>query len=156
MKHRKGPYPSPSAPKLWAANVIPPMIATLSGEFTVSRTGVPMGALNLPCRVSDVWMSIGASGKHNTHAVSLTGDVKINGVSCLATQPVIAHVSGEASMQKTTKVTGDTGVTQSVLGTSNRVFPGDVVSCDFAVTRGGSLDIEMANAAIVVEFEPVF
>jgi len=156
MKQRKGPYPSPSFAKLGSADIVSPLVATISGEFTVSKRGVPLGSVALPCRVADVWASVGASGKDDSNTLSFAVNVKINGTTCLSTQPVIAHVSGEASTNKTTKETGDTGVTQAVLSSSNSVSVGDVITYDLVLTRTSSPTTEMANATVVVEFEPVF
>jgi hypothetical protein len=154
MKQRKGPYPSPSAAKLWAANAMPPMMDVVSGEFTTNVTGKPLGAVGMSGRVSNVWMSVGASGKDDAATLSLTVDVKINGTTCLTTKPIIAHVSGEASQQKTTKTSTDTGVTQTVLSSANTVADGDVITYDLTLTRTASPTTEMSNAAVVVEFEP--
>jgi len=65
-------------------------------------------------------------------------------------------VSGEASQQKTTKVAGDTGITQGVVSPSADDYsPGDVFTADLVLTRTNSPTTEMANVAIVVELEPV-
>jgi len=156
MKQRKGPYPSPGFPKLVAANVVPPLVAAFSGEFTANVTGYPMGSVGLPGRISDVWVSVAGSGKDDSATLSLAADVLINGTTCLTTNPVIAHVSGEAAQQKTTKVSGDTGVTQAVLSSSNSVSQGDIISCSLTLTRTASPTTEMNNVAVVVEFEPAF
>ena len=156
MKQRKGPYPSPGFSKMVAANIMPPVVAVFSGELTADITGYPMGSVGVPGRVSDVWMSVAGSGKDDAAPLSLTADVLINGVTCLATNPVIAHVSGEAAQQKTTKTSGDTGVTQAVISSNNSVSQGDVISCNLSLTRTASPATEMHNATVVVEFEPAF
>lgn len=156
MKQRKGPYPSPGSPKQWAANILPPLVAVVSGEFTTSKNGLPLGAIGLPGRVSDVWMSVGGSGKDDAATLSATADVLINGTTCLTTAPIIAHVSGEAAQQKTTKTSSDTGVTQAAVSSANSVAQGDVLTCNLTLTRTSSPTTEMHNAAVVVEFEPSF
>jgi len=150
-----GPYPSPGFKKQVAANQTAPMMATHSGEITASTPGMPLGASNVGGKVSDVWISVGASGKDDSATLSITVDVKINGTSCLTTTPVIAHVSGEASTNKTTKISGDTGVTLRVLDSDNNdVSPGDMLTYDITLTRTASPTTEMSAVAIVVEFEP--
>ena len=156
MKQRLGPYPSPAFKQQMAANNTAPIMATQSGEITVSTPGMPLGAANVGGRVSDVWFSVGASGKDDSATLSMTVAVKINGTSCLTTPTVIAHVSGEASTNKTTKISGDTGITQRVLDSDNNtVSAGDVVTYDMTLTRTASPTTEMNTVAIAVEFEPV-
>jgi len=123
MEQGRGPFPSPAFKKQLAANDPSPMLGTISGEVTASSPGRILGAVNVAGKISDVWFSVGASGKDDSDTLSMTVDVMINGTSCLTTPPVIAHVSGEASTNKTTKVSGDTGVTQRVLNAA-RFGPG--------------------------------
>jgi len=131
------------------------MIALISGELTASQKGVPLGVANVAGKSSNVWLSVGASGKDDTNDLSVTVDVKINGTSCLTTAPIIAHVSGEASTNKTTKDDADTGVTQCVMDPdANDVSYGDVLTYDMLLTRTASPTTEMCTFAIAVEFEP--
>ena len=151
----KGPYPSPGFKQQLAANDHSPMLATFSGEISASAPGRLLGASNVGGKVSDVWLSVGESGKDDSATLSMTVDVMINGTSCLTTTPVIAHVSGEASTNKTTKVSGDTGVTLRVLDSDNNdVSPGDVLTYDITLTRTASPTTEMNAVAVAVEFEP--
>lgn len=154
MNRNKGPYPSPAFKKQ-IANAVVPMMYSYSGELTGTISNQPLGAAVTSGKVSGVWMTIEASGKDDTNTLSLSGDVSINGTSCLTTNPVIAHVSGEASQHKTTVVTGDTGITQTVLdGDEIAVVQGDIITCDLTLTRTASPTTEMKNPCIVVEFEP--
>jgi hypothetical protein len=156
MERGRGPYPSPAFKQQVAANTTTPMLMTVSGEVTASENGVTLGAASVGGRVSDVWLSVGASGKDDSATLSIAADVKINGTSCLTTAPVIAHVSGEASTNKTTKVSGDTGITQRVLDSDNNTLsPGDVLTYDMTLTRTATPTTEMSAVAIAVEFEPV-
>ena len=156
MDQKLGPYPSPAAKRQWAANSTSPMMAFQSGELTTNATGVPLGAANIGGNISDVWISVGRSGKDDSNTLSLTVDVKINGTTCLSTAPVIAHVSGEAATNKTTKNDSDTGVTVRALDADNiSVSQGDIITYDMALTRTPSPTTEMANLAVVVEIEPV-
>ena len=155
MKQRMGPYPSPGARKQWAANDPSPMIALVSGELTANVTNAPIGAVNIAGKVSNVWLSVEESGKDDAADLSLTVDVKINGTSCIDTAPIIAHVSGEASTNKTTKDDADTGVTQCTMdGDNNSVSYGDILTYDMVLTRTASPTTEMRTFAIAVEFEP--
>jgi len=155
MKQKMGPYSSPGAQRQWAANEVSPMMALHSGEITGNITDAPLGAANVGGKLQDVWLSCEESGKDDSNTLSLTVDVKINGTTCLTTAPIIAHVSGEASSNKTTKVSGDTGITQAVMSASaNDVSPGDMITYDMTLTRTTSPTTEMRNLAVVVAFEP--
>jgi hypothetical protein len=147
-----GPYPNVNFAQQVNA-VVEPAVGVVSGEITVNKLGAPLGAAKHAGKVSDVWFSVLASGKDDD-TLSLELDLKINGVTCLTTKPVIAHVSGEASMQKTTKESGGTGVTQAVIDPDAAEYsPGDVFTYDLTLTRTNPAT-EMANAAVVVELEP--
>jgi hypothetical protein len=133
---------------------MPPVQAAVSGEIT-STTVVNVGAARFKGAVKNVWLSVGSSGKDDSNTLSLAADVRINGTTCLATQPAIAHVSGEAATQKSTKSTSDTGVTVAVLDYTNYTFnPGATIEATFILTRTASPTTEMANPCIVVELEP--
>jgi len=150
----RGPYPDPGFAQQCNQVVEPHIGAVFSGEFTTDRRGYPLGASKFAGRVSDVWLSVGASGKDDGDDLSVELDVKINGTTCLTTKPVIAHVSGEASSQKTTKESGDTGVTQAVVSASADDYaPGDLLTADVVITRS-SPTTEIANVAVVVELDP--
>ena len=155
MKHKLGPLPSPGLARQIAANAMPPLMDCYSGEITANVEARPLGAAILGGRVSEVCLSVEASGKDDSNTLSIEADVFINGVSCLTTKPKIAHVSGETSQQKTTIVTGDTGITQSVMNSSANTFSvGDVFSYDFQLTRTASPTTEMKHPVIVVKLEP--
>jgi hypothetical protein len=131
------------------------MSVAVSGELTATVGGAPLGAPRFDGSIEDVWISVGASGKDDTNSLSVEADVRINGTSALTTKPKIAHVSGEASQQKTTKVSGDTGVTQVDLNESANTFSaGDVISYDLVLTRTASPTTEISNVALVVELLP--
>jgi len=131
------------------------MMALVSGEITTDVRGCPLGAANVAGKISNVWLSVEASGKDDAATLSLTADVKINGTSCLDTAPIIAHVSGEASTNKTTKDDAGTGVTQCAMDDDNNdVSYGDVLTYDMVLTRTASPTTEMRTFAIAVEFEP--
>ena len=155
MKQKMGPFPTPGAMRQWAANEVSPMMALKSGEITGNITDAPLGASNVGGKIQDLWLSCEESGKDDTNTLSLTVDLKINGTSCMTTAPIIAHVSGEASTNKTTKVSGDTGVTQAVVDPdANDLSPGDILTYDMTLTRTASPTTEMRNLAVVVAFEP--
>jgi len=155
MRHKKGPLPGVGMMHQIAADAMVPLMDIYSGEITANVKGKPLGAANLGGRVSEVFLSVEESGKDDTNTLSIEGDVFINGTSCLTTKPKIAHVSGEASQQKTTVVTGDTGITQSVMDPDNNAFSiGDVFSYDFNLTRTASPTTEIKHPVIVVRLEP--
>jgi len=156
MDQKRGPYPSVGFLKQIAANETSLITGLLSGEITVGASGDrPLGASNISGKISDVFMSIEGSGKDDSATLSITGDVKINGTSCLDTTPVIAHVSGEAATNKTTKTSDDTGITQAVMDPdANDVTLGDMLTFNATLTRTASPTTEMKNLAVVVEFEP--
>jgi len=131
------------------------MVALFSGQITASKPGVLIGATKGHGKVVDVFLAIKGSGKDDSNTLSLTADVMINGTSCLTTAPVIAHVSGEAATNKTTKETGDTGITQAVIDTDNDDYAaGDVLTCNWTLTRTASPTTEMNNAVLIVELQP--
>jgi hypothetical protein len=150
-----GPYSDPSFRKQAEFVLSQSMSYCVSGEFTANDMGFPLGVPKRAGKIANVFLSCEQSGKDDSNALSFTCDVRINATSCLTTPPVIAHVSGEASQQKTTKVTGDTGITQAVMDTSNWTFnEGDVITANLVLTRTASPTTEMKTACIVVELEP--
>jgi len=155
MKRQIGPFASVHELKRMDANVMPPMQSSFSGEITTDSDNGVMGAVNAGGRVSNVWMSVAASGKDDTNPLSIAVDVRINGTTCLTTQPFISHVSGEASTQKTTIITGETGIRQAVINSSANTFaPGDIISRVFDLTRTATPTTEISNPVVVVELEP--
>lgn len=155
MERQQGPYPSPAFLKQIAANVLPPIMYSYSGEVTGKINNAPMGAALTSGKVKSVWMTVGASGKDDSNPLQISGEVSINGISCLTTQASITHVSGEASQHKTTVVTGDTGITQAVIdGDNNSFSQGDLFTCDLTLVRTSSPTTEILNPCIVVELEP--
>lgn len=155
MKPRKGPYPSPGFRKMVEANSASPITEVISGEITADVRGAVLGAAPVTGFVRSFWISLRQSGKDDSNTLSAEADLKINGVSCLTTKPKIAHVSGEASTNKTTRESTDTGITQSVIDRDNDdVALGDLLTYDLDVTRTASPTTEMAQAALVVEIEP--
>ena len=152
----KTPFPFVGLEALIDARTQPPLQYAGSGESIVTAIVNPLGAVRRSGRIREVFMSVGASGKDDSNPLQISGDVMVNGVTCLTTQPSIAHISGEASQQKTTKMTGDTGIAQAVIDTTaNTVTAGDVLTSTFTVVRTASPTTEISNPVIVVEFEPV-
>jgi len=155
MKPYTGPFENPSfASQIESVNMSP-MIACFSGEITADKGGYPIGAARFAGHISDVWITVEGSGKDDTNPLSMAANAYINGVSCLTTPPAIAHVSGEASAQKSTVSTGDTGITQAVVNSSaNQFSAGDIITVGLTMTRTASPTTEMANACVVVEIMP--
>lgn len=156
MESGKGPYPVTDWRKKIAANVMPPMIGTYSGELTAGVQDLTLGAVRIAGEIDDVFMSVEAMGKDDSNELNISGEVLINGVSCLSTVPMLAHVSGEASQQKTTVVIGDTGMTAAVMNRStNKFSPGDIISAKFTIERTASPTTEIKNPVIVANLLPI-
>ena len=138
-----------------AEHVAAPGMPTVSGEVTAT-VSVPVGVVRESGRIKAVNMSVQGSGKDDTNALSLAADVAINGVSIMTTNPVIAHVSGEASVHKTTYPSaGDTGITQGVVNESaNSYNAGDIITATFLLTRTASPTTEMATPVMMIDFYP--
>lgn len=149
------PKPQPNFDRLNAESDGITMQIGISGELTASIENYPLGTYDKKFGVADVWLSVEASGKDDSNDLYFEADVKINGTSCLSTSPKISHVSGEDSQQKTTYITGDTGITQSVIDASNYDGePGDVITFDFDLTRTSTPTTEILNPFIVVRLMP--
>lgn len=156
MKEFQGPFPSVGWRKRLSVNVMPPMQDVYSGNLVASVVARPMGAARTGAKVTNVWLSALACGRDDSNALMFSGEVFINGTSCLSTLPSINSTNGAASEHKTTKVTGDTGITQAVINTAaNTVAAGDVITYTFHVVRTATPTTEIKNAVIEVEFEPI-
>jgi len=154
MKQDRLPLPSVTFGEFVNQEVMGPMVSAISGELTASVKTATLGAAKKSGTVRDAWFSVGASGKDDDDTLSVALNVYINGTTCLSTNPVIAHVSGEVSQQKTTAATGDTGVTQAAIDHSaDDVVAGDVLTYDLTLTRT-SPTTEMQSPVVVVELEP--
>ena len=79
-------------------------------------------------------LSVNQGGQDDSDQLRVSGEVFINDTTCLTTVPSIGYVSGEASQQKTTAVTGDTSITQAVVDQAANSFnPGDVFTYNFTI-----------------------
>lgn len=158
-RRNKTPFPQVGLEGKIDSSIQGPYYLNMSGEITAISGEVPVGATRKAGRVVDVWMSAQESGKDDSIQLAVSGEAYINGVSCLSTVPSIRHISGEASQAKTTKVTGDTGITQAVINESANTFaPGDIISAQLVgVERSPSVTptTEIHNVVIVIEVEPV-
>ena len=148
------PAPSIAFAKDVALYNEPPLICSISGELTVTRANHVLGAAHFPGRVRNVWMSVGNCGTDKDDTLAISGEVYINGVSCLTTTPKIAGVSGETGAQKTTLVTGDTAIVQGVVNPAANSFDsGDVFTCNIKVQRTTPQD-EVESVVLVVDLLP--
>jgi hypothetical protein len=149
------PFPGPAFSKQVEFALSQTFGMSFSGEFKADVDNKPIGAVKTAGKVANVFLSVEKSGKDDTNPLQVSGEVFINSVSCLTTKPSIAHVSGEASQQKTTIVTGDTGIAQAAMDTDNNSYvPGDVLTATLTLERTGSPTTEILNPVIVVELEP--
>lgn len=155
-RNYRGPFPDPAFDKQVAAVQMQFSMDTVSGEISASDGGRGLGIARYAGKILNAGLSVLASGKDDTNTLSVEADVLINGVSALTTKPKIAHVSGEASAQKTTLETGDTGITQCVVNAAACEFAvGDVIQWNMLLTRTASPTTEMSNPSLVVEVEPI-
>lgn len=155
MEPNRGPFPTPAIMRQLSANVMPPLQDPVSGEIRVNLSHRVLGAAQMPGRVTDVWMSVRATGKDDSNALGFSGEVYINGVSCLSTIPSIGAISGESSQQKTTRITGDTDIVQAVLdNTANSFSAGDVFTWSLTLKRTATPTTEINSPVMVVVLEP--
>jgi len=155
MKELIGPFPQPGWRKRISLNALDPMQATYSGELKATLGVGTIGAVRTSGRVNDYWISANACGQDDDAPLGITGELYINGTTCLSTKPTIYYVSGEASQTKTTKASGS-GITQAVIDrTADTFTPGDVLTYQITLARTASPDVEMSNLCIVVELEPL-
>ena len=155
MRKDGHPLPEVAWDKRVSLHVLPPLQASFSGEL-VAIAHATLGAPRFAGAIKEVWISVAQSGKDDTNELNVSGDVLINSVSCLTTKASIAHVSGEASQQKTTKAgSSDSGIQAAVLDYTNYTFePGDVFEVKWYITRTASPTTEIQNPVVVVELEP--
>lgn len=155
-KNYLGAWPDPNFDRQVSDVVSPPMVAVVSGEFIASKRGAVLGVVRHPGRISGVILSAESVGKNDTQVPTATGNVYINGVSCLTTNPVVAAVSGEAAQHKTTEPNAaDTGVTAAVINqAANTVQRGDVVSFSIEYSGNTNPTTKMKNVTMLVEFDP--
>jgi len=153
----KTPNPSMAFAQDVAQYNEPPLVSGVSGEFTLTQDNMILGTPKFAGRISDVFLSIKDCGTDITNALNISGEVYINGTTCLSTTPKIAGVSGEAGAQKTTIVTGDTAVVQAVINpAANSYSPGDVITGSILIQRTGSPDTEMESPVLAVDLFPDF
>ncbi len=152
----RGPLPDPAFGKQAASVAMQLNDGWVSGEITASRTNEPLGLARYAGKVLNASLSVLASGKDDSNDLYVEADVMINEVSVLTTKPKVAHVSGEASSQKTSLETGDTGITQAVINVAACEFAvGDVITWNLELTRTASPTTEINSAVLTVEVEPI-
>lgn len=126
----------------------------ISGEFTATRWNVPLEPAPFTGFITDVWLAVKSTGKDDTNPLKVAANVKINGVSCLTTQPYITHVSGEAATNKTSIAAVSGSIVEAVIDlTANSITKGDIITCDYVITRTATPTTEINNPCIVVELE---
>jgi len=158
MKSRSdsGPLPTQRFAQQVADIAMPPLQGSLTGDQTSDALVNPAGIARFDGAIVGFYVSVGASGKDDSNALSAEFDCKINGVTCLSTLPIIAHVSGEASQQKTSfPEAADTGITEAVIDPAAAEFSaGDVITWDFDITRTASPTTEMNAPCAIIELRP--
>jgi hypothetical protein len=153
-----GPLPSPGFPQQVAAVVQPPFVGFFSGEVTTSMGIRPLGMARYAGKVTGVYMSVALCGKDDTPANTprISGEVYINGTTCLTTTPKIGCHSGEAAAQKTTITeAADTNVAAAVIDqTANTVAAGDVISWSYTYAGSTSPTTKLKHPCVLVEVTP--
>jgi hypothetical protein len=131
----------------------------ISGEFKASMPQQPLGVARYAGKIVAVNLSAGNMGKDDTSANSprISGEVFINGTSCMTKPVSIGYKSGELqNLQKTSFADAAKAcVQQGVINTSaNTVAVGDVIT--WKMTYGGSASptIKTQNPCIIVEVVP--
>jgi hypothetical protein len=153
-----GPLPSPNFHQQVSAVVLPPLVGFYSGEVSASIGQRPLGLARYAGKITGVYLSVSSCGKDDTAANTprISGEVYINGTTCLTTTPKIGCVSGETAAQKTTMVeAADTSVVAAVIDqTANDVAAGDVIT--WAITYGGSASptTKLKHPCVLVEVTP--
>uniref|UniRef100_A0A6M3IQE5 Uncharacterized protein n=1 Tax=viral metagenome TaxID=1070528 RepID=A0A6M3IQE5_9ZZZZ len=138
-----------------SANIMPPLMDVISGEVYYNQYGRPLGAAHNSGRVSDFYLSVLECGRDDDAPINLSGELYINGVTCLTTKPSIGGAASEAGSQKTTRIAGDDDITQAVIdGSANDVTAGDVLSWDCIIDSQSSPDTKINGIVAVVVFEP--
>jgi len=131
----------------------------VSGEITVTKRGLPVGIARKSGMITNVGLSLLTCGSDGTDALNMSANVKINGTTCLTTQPnIVAGGAGGTNTgtaeNRTTLDPNDSGITAAVIDTTaNSVYVGDVITCDLTLVRT-TPETEMADAIVVVDFEP--
>jgi hypothetical protein len=153
-----GPLPTPNFPQQVAAAVFPPFVGYYSGEMTASIGQRPLGLARYAGNITGVYLSVSSCGKDDTAANTprISGEVYINGTTCLTTTPKIGCVSGETAAQKTTfaEAADSSCVAAVVDPTANTVAVGDVIT--WALTYGGSASptTKIKHPCVLVEVTP--
>lgn len=150
------PLPTPAFSKQVSSVVMAPLMGWISGEVSASTGQLPLGMARFAGRITGVYMSVGESGKRDSDVPRISGEVYINGVSCLTTVPSIGHVSGETSQQKTTfSDAADTAVQAAVINASaNTLSVGDVITWAITYAGNASPTAKIKNPCVLVEVTP--
>ncbi len=118
------------------------------GNITSSITGAPIGVVVESGTITDFVVGLSNRGRDDVHDLSLSVDLKKNGVSIISGELSIDDsVSGEA---------GTYAVTASApTFTSTAVVRGDLLSLDATLTRTASPTTEMSDLFTSVKIIPV-
>jgi hypothetical protein len=127
---------------------------SVSGEISASRIVMPLGIAAGSGKIMEVHAGVFLTGKNDTQVPTGTFDVKINGTTCLSTNPVIAHVSGELSKRKST-LSVVAGVTAGVVDqTANDLSAGDLLTWEFTYAGSTSPTSKMVAPFVLVKTQP--
>jgi hypothetical protein len=157
MRPLVGPFTQPGWRKRIAANILPPMMASISGEINQisGEYYTPIGVARFAGEINDVNLSVVSCGRDNTNPLSIEARVYINHVEALSTYPKLTFVSGEAPGHKTTFSAASSGVQKAVVDRDNSKFDaGDIISVSFVPVRTPTPTNEISSPCVVVELEP--
>lgn len=128
--------------------VILPYSFQASGNITASIAVSALGLARAAGVVTRAGFTLSETGADTTNALSLEGDVLINGVTIFSTKPALAKTAADGAW---TTVAG-TGVTVGVINVAaDDVAANDVLTCVFTLTRTASPGTEMARLCLYVE-----
>lgn len=128
---------------------VSPLRLTVDGDLTASVASKVIEVCQGAGTIIRAGIRLGNTGADGTDALSLQGDVKINGTSVFSTKPVIAKAAADAATSFGTA----TGVTPGQLdATKVTVAAGDVVTFEAALTRTTPED-EMADLLGIVDIQ---
>ena len=154
MREKAGPYPAPGWRKRIATEIQTPLAYAFSGELKANLYNATMGAATKNGLVKNVFLTVLNCGRDDSNPLQVTGEVYINGTTCLSTKPSIGGNASTAGTQKSS-FDGVASTTAAVVSSSANTFvKGDVFTCSLTLVRTASPTTEIRNPVVVVELEP--
>ena len=130
------------------------LVGCISGEFVATRRDVPLEPAPFDGYITGVWIAAKSGGRDDTNPLKVQADVKINGVSCLSTQPYILCVAGATADNKTSIDAVSGSIVSAVVNQSAcAISKGDIITWDAILTRTSTPISEINTPCVVVELE---